>query len=177
MLEDLGNLGDFIGGIAVIATLLYLAMQVRQNTRSLRSAALDSNAIHFADRQMAIAQDPDLADLVERGAADYHALQGVEKRRYRAYMLGHLKQIESGFFKHEERLLPHSQWEGQRAGLVYSFGRPGWQQCWQEINPVFSEEFRKFVDEVVASRTKSAPAAFYEGDSVKPSSSGEAGGD
>jgi len=34
MLEDLGNLGDFIGGIAVIATLIYPALQVRNNTRS-----------------------------------------------------------------------------------------------------------------------------------------------
>ena len=159
MLEDLGNLGDFIGGIAVIATLLYLAMQIRQNTRSLRSAALDSSVQHFANRQMAIAQDPDLADLVERGSSGYHGLQGVEKRRYRAYLLGHLKEIESSFFKHEQHLLPHSQWEGLQAGLVYSFGRPGWRQCWKQINPVFSEEFRKFVDEVIASRVKSEPAA------------------
>ncbi len=98
MLEDLGNLGDFVGGIAVIATLLYLAMQVRQNTRSLRSAAMDSNATQFAKRQMALARDPDLADLVTRGASDYHALEEVEKRRFRAYLLGHLKEFESGFF-------------------------------------------------------------------------------
>jgi hypothetical protein len=37
-LEDLGNLGDFIGGLAVIVTLFYLAVQIRQNTRMLRSA-------------------------------------------------------------------------------------------------------------------------------------------
>ena len=35
MLEDLGNLGDFLGGIAVIATLLYVAVQIRQNTRQI----------------------------------------------------------------------------------------------------------------------------------------------
>ena len=32
MLEALGNLGDFVGGVAVIVTLLYLASQIRQNT-------------------------------------------------------------------------------------------------------------------------------------------------
>ncbi len=40
MIENLGNIGDFIGGIGVFATLLYLATQVRQNTRSLRLASL-----------------------------------------------------------------------------------------------------------------------------------------
>jgi hypothetical protein len=36
-LETLGNLGEFISGIVVIISLVYLAMQVRQNTRSLRT--------------------------------------------------------------------------------------------------------------------------------------------
>ena len=34
-LQDLGSIGDFIGGIAVIITLLYLANQIRQNTNSV----------------------------------------------------------------------------------------------------------------------------------------------
>ena len=33
--ETLGNLGDFLGGIAVIATLVYLALQIRQNTSQI----------------------------------------------------------------------------------------------------------------------------------------------
>ncbi len=33
-LEDLGNLGEFLGSIGVIVSLIYLALQIRQNTRS-----------------------------------------------------------------------------------------------------------------------------------------------
>jgi len=36
-LTQLANLGEFIGGVAVLATLVYLAIQVRQNTRSLQA--------------------------------------------------------------------------------------------------------------------------------------------
>ncbi len=36
MIENPGNIGDFIGGIGVVITLVYLASQIRQNTRSLR---------------------------------------------------------------------------------------------------------------------------------------------
>jgi hypothetical protein len=39
VLEDLGNLGDFLGGIGVIITLIYLATQIRQNTNQLRQNA------------------------------------------------------------------------------------------------------------------------------------------
>ena len=32
---ELGALGEFLGSIGVIATLIYLAIQIRQNTHSL----------------------------------------------------------------------------------------------------------------------------------------------
>ncbi len=37
MLEALGNIGDFLGRLGVVITLLYLAAQIRQNTRSSRT--------------------------------------------------------------------------------------------------------------------------------------------
>ena len=40
MIENLGNIGDLIGGVGVFATLVYLATQVRQNTRSHRLASI-----------------------------------------------------------------------------------------------------------------------------------------
>jgi len=40
MIENLGNIGDFIGGIGVVITLVYLASQIRQNTRSLRLSSI-----------------------------------------------------------------------------------------------------------------------------------------
>ncbi len=35
-LEDLGNLGEIIGAIAVVISLVYLAVQIRQNTAQIR---------------------------------------------------------------------------------------------------------------------------------------------
>ena len=38
-LEALGNLGDFIAAIATLITLVYLAIQIRQNTQAMRLAS------------------------------------------------------------------------------------------------------------------------------------------
>jgi len=38
-LEDLGNIGEFVGAIGVVASLIYLALQTRQNTRAVRVAS------------------------------------------------------------------------------------------------------------------------------------------
>ena len=34
-LQDLGNLGEFVGALVLIASLGYVALQIRQNTRTL----------------------------------------------------------------------------------------------------------------------------------------------
>ena len=34
-LQDLGNLGEFISAVAVVVSLVYVAYQIRQNTRQL----------------------------------------------------------------------------------------------------------------------------------------------
>ena len=42
MIEALGNFGDFIGGIAVVITLLYLSHQIRQNTKEVRNNSIQT---------------------------------------------------------------------------------------------------------------------------------------
>ncbi len=37
-IQDLGALGEFFGSIAVLATLVYLALQTRQNTMAIRGS-------------------------------------------------------------------------------------------------------------------------------------------
>ena len=49
-LADLGNLGEFVGALGVVAALVYLAFQIRQNTRQLRNNA---RAIRLAETRAA----------------------------------------------------------------------------------------------------------------------------
>jgi hypothetical protein len=89
MLEDLGNLGDFIGGLAVVATLAYLAIQVRQNTTQLRRSA-DLAAIEAGDLTVRafsrfraqIISNTEVAELYLRGLRDPGALRGSDRLRF-----------------------------------------------------------------------------------------------
>jgi hypothetical protein len=48
-LEDLGNIGEFVAAIGVIVSLVYLATQIRQNTKAVRSSASQAIAETRAD--------------------------------------------------------------------------------------------------------------------------------
>ena len=61
-IQDLGALGELLGSIAVLATLVYLALQTRQNTSAI-GAQLDAAAIGTTqNRMLSAAASSDLAE-------------------------------------------------------------------------------------------------------------------
>ena len=69
MYEQLGNIGDFIGGMAVVVTLVYLAVQVRQNTRQQRLSQQDALTSALAEAFDPI-YESDQAERITRVLAD-----------------------------------------------------------------------------------------------------------
>jgi hypothetical protein len=70
MLEALGNIGDFLGGVGVFATLSYLAVQIRNNTTSTRSASYQAAVSSVSDLSRAIGLARDVARLFSAGQID-----------------------------------------------------------------------------------------------------------
>ena len=64
--ELLGNFGDFFGSIAVLATLIYLAVQVRQAKRQLTVAGMQARATHANAVLEPIVASPDLAPIMAK---------------------------------------------------------------------------------------------------------------
>ena len=62
----LGNFGEFVGAIAVVATLGYLAIQIRQNTRSSSVSRGQAAQHQLAQMHEQIMGNKELADLVAR---------------------------------------------------------------------------------------------------------------
>ena len=85
--EAVGAIGEVVGGIAVIATLLYLAIQVRQNAESVRNAASLSVNEGLAEINRRLSNDSEFAALWLRGLKDYRGLSDVERARFAAYAL------------------------------------------------------------------------------------------
>ena len=60
-LNDLANLGQIIGAVAVVVSLIYVALQIRQNTNAVRSAAAQVVHEHFASWYHLLANDAELS--------------------------------------------------------------------------------------------------------------------
>lgn len=66
-LTDLANIGQVIGAIAVLISLIYVALQIRQNTNAVRAATAQSVHEHFANWYNSFACDASLSQFAIRG--------------------------------------------------------------------------------------------------------------
>jgi hypothetical protein len=109
-LQDFGNLGEFIGAIAVVISLVYLAAQIRQNTRALHSSSYAQSAEQLWLVNLAVAQNSDLARIMAESAAD-KPLSPEDTVRLEAALQLYFFGMENLFRQYERGLLDSDTWE------------------------------------------------------------------
>ena len=70
-LESLANFGEFIGGIGVILSLIYVALQIRHNTASRRTETYARTLERMSVIQQQLAKDHDFTKMYNTGLEDY----------------------------------------------------------------------------------------------------------
>ena len=84
-LTQLANLGEFIGGVAVLVTLVYLAIQIRQNTRAVQTASYAQAAEPFYGLLEQISRDGDFAKIVAKALGPPETLTEIEELRFQGW--------------------------------------------------------------------------------------------
>jgi hypothetical protein len=83
-IQDLGALGELLAAIATLLTLIYLALQIRQNSRNLQESTSASMNQGWASINARISSDPQFASIFIRGRASLDDLDAVETEQFRA---------------------------------------------------------------------------------------------
>jgi hypothetical protein len=152
-LDALGNLGDFLGGIGVLATLLYLAHQVRQNTISARSSSYQAVVASVSEWSRAIGVDPAIARLMRVGQVDPDALDDDAYSQYEMFMISGVRNFENIHYQYLHGGLTDAVWAGWSERILGLLAQPGAQAWWRRNRQGFSPEFRDFVDGGLPTRT------------------------
>jgi hypothetical protein len=145
-LNDLANLGQIIGALAVVISLIYVALQIRQNTAAIQSAAAQTVHEHFANWYHLIAADAELAQIAANGLRDYSSLSEQERVRFIATLMSFLSYSQNAFLKWREGLLKPALWLGWEQVMMNLFGAPGGKALWKERSYLFGEEFRRYIE-------------------------------
>lgn len=148
-LTDLASLGSFVSGIAVLVSLIYLSLQIRQNTHLHRATAHKVRAdfvTEFLQQQL----DPSVAAAVLRGVAGDSSMSEVEFTQFNAITHAWFVGMSELYWLHDQGVLDEDTFTGSDTALRLRLQSPGVRAVWQIVKPMMPEPFRVNVDKVIA---------------------------
>ena len=145
-IPELGAIGELVGGVAVVASLLYVGIQLRQNTALSRAATASESLNQSAEFSQAVALDRDTAALYFRGIEEPDSLDRDEKSQFFFILMAIMRRYENSEFQLRQGLLPQSSWQGFHGNLVSIATRPGFTWWWARAERGFSPEYRALVN-------------------------------
>lgn len=147
--DAIGAISEAFGALGVILTLIYLAAQIRQNSRTMDqhtsavASAAETAAADQSGRQlMILAQDSELADIVYRGNLG-HELNPLERVRYDSYWFACFGYAQNSFLHNKRGYTGKASWQMFDMGFSQYIKFAGVDALWrqQQTQELFDPEF------------------------------------
>ncbi len=149
-IQDLGSIGELLAAIATIVTLIYLATQVRQNTRALKSATFQNISGEMGRNVEPILNNADLAALMVKGNIDPTSLTEEEALRFSSMLTASLRRLEAVFVQHQLGSIDSALKEGFELSLISILQMPFASHWWSTAKTVFYPPFAAHLDRRLA---------------------------
>jgi hypothetical protein len=154
--EAISAIGQIVGALAVVISLIYLAREIRSNARAARLASMDALNRWLGE----LVVHPHLGELYYRGIRDLESLEGGDLVRFTALMNQLFYIYEEMYYQQLERHLDPRVWRETEAAMRDVNAYPGVQAWWRSRSHWFSEEFAKRVNQ--EQQTAKTPRLFRE---------------
>ena len=143
-IEDLGNLGDLIAAIATVATLIYLAQQIRKNSKSVEGASVQA-ILELEITTYALKAQ--YANVYRRGCANLLDLDDDERVVFEQVVASEMSLFNSAFIQVQNGLMDDDA-SFDREWKRHYLKQPGFQEIWSEIKAFYPSDFCQHLDDV-----------------------------
>jgi hypothetical protein len=155
-LSDLASVGSFVSGVAVLTSLVYLALQLRTAERNQQISIRHSRVSRTVELHVALA-DPAVADAWLHGLGSPEEITRTELSQFINLCRAHFFHFEDSFYQRDEGLLNDDAFETVVGGARLMAKSPGFRAAWKIARPNFGGRFLKFMDGVVAASAVEPP--------------------
>lgn len=147
--EAVGAMGEIVGALAVFATLVYLAIQIRQNTRAVRAAALDSSIQAASLIRSDMFKSEELSQLFLLGNENPEDFNEVQRYRYRNLVSNMMWALWNFYSQSRYADLSQDSWESQKYVAARILNTPGGAWYWKNYSREFEDDFVEAVNQIV----------------------------
>ena len=171
--EMLAAIGQLAAVLIGIPSLIYLAVQIREQTKERRQEAVNVLTTQWGDLTCALHESSEFAAIFLRGLQSFDNLDPVEKLRFSAFFNRFINYFEAMYFAHQHVMLGQQSWGKIERTMSDLLAYPGTQQWWKERRHWHTEEFASVLDEIIAKGHEPKAYATYNlGDLMDPTEKG-----
>jgi hypothetical protein len=166
LLDALGNIGDFVGGIGVVVTLIYLAVQIRQNNRQLemnttatQAAAYQAELAQSRSWNMELVRDRKMAEWIFLDSTE--GLDAIDKFRVEVQWLENFRGKQHLFIQAQDGLIRPELMRTHDSALLGMFANPVVRDFWTRRSDQFVPEFIQHVATLRSARNSDSQPEPY----------------
>ena len=149
--EAIGAIGEIIGALGVVVSLVYLASQIRTQNRESRLSAVMEWTTQWNAFSVSFAENPVLSEIWVKGVQDFSSLNPSELVQFSAQVGRFFRVAEGLHDQHSQGRLASKAWRGFERTLQDISSLPGVKAWWQTRSHWHSEKFAAFVAPLIAS--------------------------
>ncbi len=153
-LMEWGAMGELVGGVAIIGSLIYVGLQVKQGTQASRAATSQAFSSQYSELLLR-ATGADFRDVFWRGIRGLEELKGSETASFMAWMASVMRTLESFYYQKKEGTFLAEIFDSWMIQFIDLFDNPGVREYWVLRKHQFSADFVSYFDEQLATVTPS----------------------
>ena len=146
---ELGALGEFIGSIGVVFTLVYLAVQIRQNTTTGQAQSRQTLLNQWSSANWDLSRDPELLRIYANALTSWPDLPNSEKTMFDVGMGHYLANLQNGLLLRDSGMLDDRTLDMVAGFMMICIRSSGGSKWWQDTAHALPET-RKYLDSQLA---------------------------
>jgi hypothetical protein len=159
--EMLSAIGQVVAAVGVIPSLIYLAVQIREQNKERRRAGINILTAQWSELVKTAQEDRGFAVLFLQGVRSFHGLDAPDKLRFSAFFTRFTRNCEGMFIYYRDGALEEALWDEVERTMSDYFAYPGVREWWATRKHWLTDEFRAVVEAIIAKNPEPKMYAAY----------------
>jgi len=150
-IQDWGAVGEMVGAIGVIVTLLYLATQIRQSTRQMRSEGHQGITDSYSVTLGQLLADDTLFETIVRGCQNWESITAFQQSQCHIFFHQHLMHFRVAFQLHDKGAIDDDVYRSIEDMHIRFMANPGNRIWWEMVGQsVVEEKLARMINQKLA---------------------------
>lgn len=136
---------ESIGIMALVLSLVFVGVEIRQNSNATEAQALLELNLAVSDLQLAQAEDGEFAEIIEKGRFNPESLSDAETYRFQNWAYAMLSIHENAYVFFSKGMLEDDHYEAWSVATCKLLSQPGIRAMWKNEFLTFQVEFEEYI--------------------------------